>query len=61
MTTKEMAEALGIRGYIPAPGMTIEVKVCDVKTSYGQVRYQVTPIARTGSVWVSAERFTPVL
>ena len=33
-------------------GLTIEVVVVDVKTSWGRTRYQVKPVAGSGECWV---------
>lgn len=35
-------------------GMIIEVKVCDVKISYGRERFLITPVAGKGEVWVES-------
>lgn len=34
--------------------LTIEVKILDVKMSYGRERYLVTPVAGSGERWVEA-------
>ena len=57
MTTKELAAMLDVTGIILHDRLNVEVKVCDVKTSYGQVRYLVTPIAGAGQVWIDSMRF----
>lgn len=38
------------------PGLEIEVQILDEKHVYGQRRYQVTPIAGSGTVWVLATK-----
>lgn len=38
--------------------LTIEVKILDVKMSYGRERYLVTPVAGSGEVWVEAVTLT---
>lgn len=32
--------------------ITFEVKVLDIKSSYGNLRYQISPIAGKGTRWV---------
>ncbi len=51
---KELYEKyVGKKGLIPATaGILVEVTVKDVKTSYGQNRFLVTPIAGKGEAWV---------
>ncbi|KLL09883.1 MULTISPECIES: hypothetical protein [Protofrankia] len=37
-------------------GIVIEVRIIDVKWSYGQQRAQVTPVAGSGEQWVQCDR-----
>lgn len=45
---------VGKKGTIFAGGLSVQVKVKDVKTSYGRDRYLVTPVAGSGEVWVES-------
>lgn len=38
--------------YRPNLSLAFEVKILDIKSSYGKVRYLVVPIAGTGERWV---------
>lgn len=38
--------------HVFAGGMQVQVKITDVKMSYGRERYLITPIAGGGFVWV---------
>jgi len=49
---KELIQAIGKKGLIQIGGLNVEVKVLDVKQSYGRDRYLVTPIAGNGEVWI---------
>lgn len=37
-------------------GLSVHVRIADVKLSYGNVRYLVSPVSGTGSVWVDSSR-----
>lgn len=52
----EMAKAIGKIGSLGIGGLYVDVKILDVKQSYGQTRYLVTPMAGCESVWVAANR-----
>lgn len=55
MSAKELVKMIGRTGYIAGRGdLCITVRIVDVKTSYGAVRYQVEPIAGRGSAWIDA-------
>lgn len=55
MSAKELVKMVGRTGYIAGRGdLDITVRIVDVKTSYGAVRYQVEPIAGRGSAWIDA-------
>lgn len=45
-------EKIGTTVSISLNGLNVEVKILDVKQSYGKVRYLVTPVAGSGQVWV---------
>ena len=56
LTLTEMNEYLGKEGVIEHwsgdLSIDIDVKVTDVKISWGKTRYEVTPISGSGNVWV---------
>ena len=52
MTAQEMAQILGRIGEIRIAGITVHVRVIDVKMAYGVPRYQVEPLAGSGNTWV---------
>lgn len=52
MGTKEKMNRVGTKGFIKASGLLIEVKITDYKFTYGRERWQVTPVAGEGEVWV---------
>lgn len=54
MTTAETMKLIGKHATIYIGGLNIEVTVSDVKTSYGKLRYLVTPFSGTGSIWVES-------
>jgi hypothetical protein len=33
-------------------GLTIKIKILDVKNTYGRDRYLITPVEGSGTVWV---------
>lgn len=43
---------LNKKGRIVAGGLGVDVKIVDVKKSYGNERFRVIPIAGDGAVWV---------
>lgn len=49
---KEVETYVGKKAKVELGGLTVEVKVLDVKKSYGKDRYQITPVAGKGEVWV---------
>ena len=56
MNTLELSKAIGQSGTLRANGLDITVRITDAKIAYGNVRYLVTPVSGTGSVWVDAGR-----
>lgn len=40
--------------HINLSGMSIAVVVLDIKERWGKIRYQVSPVAGKGDVWVEA-------
>lgn len=49
---KELLQAVGKRAEVSLGGLTVLVKILDVKQSYGRTRYLVTPVTGSGEVWV---------
>lgn len=49
---KELLQTIGKEGFISLNGLKVNVKVLDVKNSYGRIRYQVTPLSGEGEIWV---------
>lgn len=56
MTHEESKEYIGRTGEIKVESMTIPVKVLDVKTSYGNDRFLISPELGFGQQWVSIDR-----
>lgn len=56
MTAQEAISILNSYATINQGGLTVNVRITDVKQSYGVIRYQVTPISGFGSIWVDATR-----
>lgn len=54
---KELLAVINKEGFITTGGLRVDVKVTDVKQSYGRTRYLVTPIAGEGEVWVESVTF----
>lgn len=57
MTGQEIVRVIGEKGFLYVEEtLTIQVTVLDVKQAYGQLRYEVSPVAGTGRKWVAADR-----
>ena len=58
MSTLELSKHIGKTGQLTEHSNTLrfDVRIIDVKLAYGNVRYQVTPVSGTGSVWVDSSR-----
>lgn len=48
---REQIKNIGKVGTIQASGLTVKVKVLDVKQSYGKTRWLITPVSGEGEVW----------
>lgn len=61
MTAKEMLAMVGRTGelYLRESGLTIYVQIHDVRTAFGRVDYEVSPLQGSGTTWVSADRVKP--
>jgi Na+-transporting NADH:ubiquinone oxidoreductase subunit NqrC len=60
MTTGETMHAIGKTVVYPHGTLRIEVNVLDIKTTWGQVRALIVPIAGTGTVWVDIKSLLPI-
>lgn len=56
MKGTEILKLIGQPADAAINGLTVRVRISDVKTAYGNVRYQVTPLSGSGSVWVDSSR-----
>lgn len=54
-TTADTMHAIGQTVAYRVGTLSILVRVCDVKTVWGQTRVQITPLMGTGSQWVNLE------
>lgn len=52
-TASETVKLLGSENFrVLLGGLRVDVRIVDVKVSYGRTRYLVTPLSGVGSVWV---------
>ena len=60
MTTQELSRQIGQTATLAGRRneFATTVRILDAKQVYGCIRYQVTPLQGSGSVWVNAERVT---
>lgn len=56
MSVKELSKAIDTTALLNEGELSFPVLIQDVKISYGQARYLVSPIGGRGSVWVNKER-----
>lgn len=61
LTATQMLPAIGQIVLIAFHGLSLEVKVLDVKHVYGRARLNVTPLAGDGRLWVETDRVLSVL
>lgn len=54
MKGTEILKLIGQPADVAINGLTVHVRISDVKTAYGNIRYQVTPLSGSGSVWVDS-------
>jgi hypothetical protein len=55
-TIKELASLIGTTGeYNVAADLWMQVKVEDVRYTYGRLQLEVMPVAGRGTMWVHAE------
>ena len=50
---KEYYQNIDKLALYPVNGLTVKVIITDVKSSYGSVCYQITPVDGIGSIWVN--------
>jgi hypothetical protein len=48
---KELISSIGKKGLVYLDGLKVEVEILDVKSSYGNTRYLIKPVAGEGEVW----------
>lgn len=53
----QFSHLIGAQGSITVGELHIDVRVLDVKQSYGKVRYLVQPIAGSGQQWMEQVAF----
>jgi len=56
MEALDMLKVIGKTASLSLDGMRVNVTVLNAKTSYGSVRFQVSPVSGTGMVWVDSSR-----
>lgn len=50
----EVQQFVGKTGTIILGGLMIGVRITDVKMAWGKMRYEVSPLSGSGSVWVES-------
>jgi hypothetical protein len=64
MTAKQQAELIGKTGHIitesrrDSVGLSVDVRIVDVRQAYGKTQFQITPLSGNGLVWIDDFRFT---
>lgn len=53
MTAREAKQLMGKTGSLELGGLSVSVKILDVRESYGRVDFLVSPVAGSGQVWKS--------
>lgn len=51
MTAREAKQLLGKVGSLDLGGLSVNVKILDVREAYGRVDFLVEPVAGSGQVW----------
>lgn len=54
MSVAELAKLIGQEVAVFVGGLNVNVRITDVKQSYGKTRYLVTPLSGEGAVWVES-------
>ena len=60
MTTTEMAQAIGKPVLYESHGLQFVCVVVDIKVSYGQPRFLITPMKGKGETWVEIGTISPM-
>ena len=60
MTTLEMAQAIGKPVLYESHGLQFVCVVVDIKVSYGQPRFLITPMKGRGQTWVEIGTISPM-
>lgn len=55
----EHASDIGKTGTIAAEGLTVQVRILDVKQTYGRLRWLVTPVAGASEKWTETVTINP--
>lgn len=50
----EVQQFVGKKGTILVGGLMVGVRITDVKMAWGKLRFEVSPLAGSGSVWVES-------
>lgn len=59
---KELYEKyVGKEAVIRLGGLSVLVKIEDIKVTYGRERFFVTPVSGTGKIWVETIYLTPIV
>lgn len=56
MTTVEMAQYVGKKGFLPIGGLKVDIEILDVNEQWGRLRFLVRPLAGEGQVWTEGVR-----
>lgn len=49
---EEVQKYVGKRALVGLGGLSVIVTITDIKNSYGKLRFNITPVSGSGSVWV---------
>mgnify|MGYP001598154641 CR=1 FL=1 len=52
MTAKDMVHAMNSEALYITGGLSVDVRIVDVKQTYGSIRYQIVPVKGMGERWV---------
>lgn len=55
-TLNEVKDNIGKNGSIELAGLEVIVTIQDITIAFGNIRYQVTPVKGSKSIWVNADR-----
>lgn len=56
MTAAQQVKLLGKEVGVKCEGLLVRCTIQDIKSAYGRYRFQVVPVAGTGSLWVEDSR-----